>query len=126
MRNRQVPRAEWVGFFEGFSRRHGGWLSTIRVLDPRLGAQTEVRDVPFNGILVDPEGRGPVSIWLSRGRDPNLEHPVENPRQVWVEMTDAGAEAALEIESSDGRRTILEFRGVFPETEEESAFASRA
>jgi hypothetical protein len=110
MRNRQVPRAEWFKFFESFSRRHEGWLSTVRVLDPRFGAQIEVENLPLSGIVADPEGRGPVSFWLGRGSGPNLEHAVENPEQVWVELTESGAEAALEIASADGLRTILEFR----------------
>jgi Family of unknown function (DUF5335) len=116
MRNRQVPRAEWLRFFEGFTRRHQGWLATVRVIDVRLGAQVEAKDLPLEGIVVDPEGRGPISILLGSGRDANVEHPVERPEQVWVEMTEEGAEAALEIESAGGTKTILEFRAaVLPE-----------
>lgn len=117
MRNRQVPRAEWVQFFEGFSRRHEGWLATVRVIDPKIGSQVEARDLPLEGIGVDPATTGPISIHLGRRPDSNIEHPVENPRQVWVEITEAGAEAALEIEANDGRKTILEFRvAALPET----------
>ncbi len=117
MRNRQIPRAEWAPFFEGFGRRHVRWLSTVRIVDPRIGAQVEARDLPLEGIVVDPAARGPISILLGRGPDSNLEHPVEDPQQVWVEMTESGAEAALEIVSGGGRKTILEFRvAALPET----------
>ena len=117
MRNRQVPRAEWVRFFDGFSRRHEGWLATVRVIDPKIGAQVEARDLPLEGIEVGSGSSATLSILLGRRPDSNIEHPVEDPRQVWVEVTDAGAEAALEIESTGGRKTILEFRAAaLPET----------
>ncbi len=116
MRNRQVPRTEWVRFFEGFTRRHQGWLATVRVVDARLGAQVQAKDLPLEGIVVDAAAQGPISILLGSGPQANVEHPIEKPEQVWVEMTESGAEAALEIESAGGRKTILEFRAtVLPE-----------
>lgn len=116
MRTRQVPRAEWEPFFNDFTRRHEGWLATVRVIDDRIGSQVEARDLPLEGIVVGPRNSGPLSILLGKRPDANVEHPVERPEQVWVEITDGGAEAALEIVSADGRRTILEFRtAVAPE-----------
>lgn len=116
MRNRQVPHAEWLRFFEAFTRRHQGWLATVRVIDPRLGAQVEAKDLPLEGIVIDPEGRGPISILLGKASSANVEHPVVRPEQVWVEVTEEGAEAALQILSADGTKTILEFRAaVLPE-----------
>ena len=117
MRNRQVPRAEWFPFFRDFSRRHEGWLSTVRVIDPRLGSQVQARNLPLEGIVSDVEARGPISILLGRGVGTNVEHPVEQPQEVWVELTEEGAEAALEIVDAGGRKTILEFRvAALPET----------
>jgi len=110
MRTRQVPRAEWVPFFDAFTRRHEGWLATVRVIDQKIGSQVEARDLPLEGI-VPGSGKGDsLSILLGKRPDANVEHPVERPEQVWVEITDRGAEAALEIISADNRRTILEFR----------------
>ncbi|HTO76752.1 MAG TPA: DUF5335 family protein [Thermoanaerobaculia bacterium] len=116
MRTRQVPRAEWEPFFNAFTRRHEGWLATVRVIDSRIGSQVEARDLPLEGIVVGRSQGGSLSILLGKRPDANVEHPVERPEQVWVEITDQGAEAALEIVSADGRRTILEFRtAVTPE-----------
>jgi hypothetical protein len=110
MRTRQVPRAEWEPFFNDFTRRHEGWLATVRVIDNRIGSQVEARDLPLEGIVVGRKNVNSLSILLGKRPDANVEHPVERPEQVWVEMTDQGAEAALEIISAGGRRTILEFR----------------
>jgi hypothetical protein len=35
---RAVPRAEWLMFFDGFSRQHAGWAVTVEVLDGAIGA----------------------------------------------------------------------------------------
>ena len=116
MRTRQIPRAEWPPFFDGFNRRHEGWLATVRVLTPTLGAQVEAQDLPFEGIVADPEVNS-LSLHLGKSAGSHLEHPVERPVQVWLELTDDGADSALEIESENGVKTILQFRSaVLPET----------
>ncbi len=109
MRTRQIPRAEWVPFFEGFNRRHPQWLATVWLLDPRLGAQVEARELPFEGIVTDPLATS-ITIELGGRPEKNIDHPVAEPVQVLLQTTDEGAETALGIESADGSRTLLEFR----------------
>jgi hypothetical protein len=113
MRTRLVPRAEWFTFFEGFTRRQSGWPVTVWLLGPRIGAQIEVRDLPFEGIVSDPLATS-ISIHLGGMPGKNVEHPVATPISVWLEMTDEGAEAALGINSADGTTTLLEFRCPVP------------
>jgi hypothetical protein len=110
MPNRQVPRAEWPRFFREFSLRHDGWLVTIRVLHEKLGSQIEARDLPLEGIVPPADSRGPISIHLGATVERNVEHEIAAPTQVWVEISERGAEEALEILSEDGTKTILEFR----------------
>jgi hypothetical protein len=111
MRNRLVPRMEWGSFFDGFSRRHHGRKATVRVLGPKIGSQVEARDLPLEGIVPGTPG-GPFAIDILLGAPPpaaNVEHRVPGPDQVWVELTDLGAEEALEIRSEDGTQTVLQF-----------------
>lgn len=110
MRNRLVPRSEWHRFFQDFSRRHEDWLATVLVVSAGLGPQVESSDLPLEGIVADPAGHGPISIHMGRSPQRHIEHEVENPTQVWIELTEEGAEKALQIESMDGTKTILEFR----------------
>jgi hypothetical protein len=110
MRDRQVPRAEWFNFFRGFSRRHADSLTTVRVLSPRLGCQVQARDLPFEGIVADQSGRGPISIHVGDQPGRHIEHEVEHPIQVWVELTDDNVEEAVDIESEDGTKTLVIFR----------------
>ena len=117
MKTTEVPAREWTAFFDSFSRRHQGWLVRLSVLDPRLGAQVEAVELPLQGIVADAHGRG-VTIQLG-ARPDDLEHSVRHPRRVWVELAGERdeAEAAIEIESADGTRAILEFRcAALPET----------
>jgi hypothetical protein len=116
MHNRLVPRTEWFRFFEEFSRRHDGWLVTVRVMDSRIGSQVEASDLPLEGIVSPADAAGPISLHLGATVSRNLEHEISSPRQVWVEVSDQGAEQALEVISGNGTRTIIEFRvPVLPE-----------
>lgn len=110
MRNRLVPRSEWYGFFEEFSRRHEGWLVTVRVLDAKFGSQVEARDLPLEGIVSRADTSGPISLHLGDSTTSNLEHEIEKPKQVWVELSEAGVEEALGVVADDGKKTIVEFR----------------
>ena len=110
MRNRLVPRSEWFYFFEEFSRRHDGWLVTVRVLHPSVGSQVEARDIPLAGIVSSTDARGAISVHLGTTARRNVEHEIQSPKQVWVELSDGGAEEALGVVSEDGTKTILEFR----------------
>ena len=110
MRNRLIPRPEWSRFFDEFSRRHRGRAATVQVFGPKLGSQVEARDLPLEGIVAGADTVGPVTIHLgSAPPRPNLEHHVDEPDQIWVELTDAGVEEALEIESEDGTKTVVQF-----------------
>lgn len=114
MRNRLVPHAEWFSFFREFSQRHEDWLVTVRVMSPDFGSQIEARDLPLEGIVASPLGKGPISIHVGRARERHIEHEVTNPRQVWVELAEDGTEEALDIESQDGTKTIVQFRVPVP------------
>lgn len=110
MRNRLVPKSEWFRFFDDFTRRHLGRISTVHVFSPRIGSQIEARDMPLEGIVSSPDATGPISIHL--GAAPpraHIEHEIGEPKQVWVELSENGIEKALEVESKDGTKTMLEF-----------------
>ena len=107
MTNRNVPRAEWYRFFEEFTKRHREELVSVTVVGEKLGAQHEARDMPLSGIVADRFGKK-LSIALGGAHGAHIEHPVDLPVRVWVEMDPNGNEIALEIESDNGLQTILE------------------
>lgn len=107
MKNRQVPRAEWSRFFDDFSRRHEHEPATVRVLSRRLGNQVEASALSLEGIVASAMGDA-ISIHLGGAPERHVEHPVESPEQVWVELMEDGTETAVAIQSAGGVQTILE------------------
>ena len=113
MSNQEIRRADWREFFDEFSRAHERWLATVEVFGD-LGAQTVAEELPLVGIVADePSHGGAVAIVLGRG-DETLTHTVARPKRVDVERGEEGAEAAVEIESAGGEKTLLRFRSSPP------------
>jgi hypothetical protein len=108
MRNRQVPRSEWFRFLDDFSRRHDGALTTVRVLNPDFGSQVEARGLPLGGIVSAASASGPISIHVGSAATSHIEHEIPDLRQVWVELSESGAEEALGFMSEDGTTTIVD------------------
>jgi Family of unknown function (DUF5335) len=114
---REIPRDEWIEFFDGFSRQHEGWLAAVEVFGTDIGAQVEARELPFTGITADlKDGEDMVSIILGEEAEDHVTHTISRPTHVRLEQTAEGANAALQIESADGTTTLLRFRSaVLPE-----------
>jgi|SRR4030095_56696 Family of unknown function (DUF5335) len=118
MRTQEIPRTEWNNFFDGFSRQHEGWLATLEVFAPDVGAQEEAHELPLEGISIASTDENSNSISINLGRSPadHVTHTINEPEHVWLELRSRGADAALEIESQNDTRTLLRFRSaVAPE-----------
>jgi len=116
MPTQEIPRQEWNDFFDSFSRQHEGWLVTLEIFGPEIGAQEEARELPLEGISIASGTNEPETIAISIGKSPeaHLTHTIVKPAHVWLEQTDEGANAALEIESEDETKTLLRFRSTVP------------
>jgi hypothetical protein len=108
MKTRIVSPHEWRSFFRDFSRIHSGALITINVSGPGVGSHDEVVDQPFRGISEDGDE---IFVHVGDGSEhPHLERRVERVDAIRVQQTDEGADAAVEIASIDGTRTMVRFR----------------
>ena len=118
MQTKQITRTEWPAFFDSFSRKHEGWLATLEIFGPEVGAQTEERELAFEGITDESdEAQGNTIMIMTGGkaRD-HITHTISHPTEVSLEKTDEGADAALAIKSEDGVTALLRFRSpVVPE-----------
>lgn len=119
MSTREIPRDEWASFFDAFSRQHEGWLAGLEIFAAELGAQEEAHELPFEGITLaaaasDGSEEGPrgVTVTINLGKTPedHVSHTILEPTHIWLEQTAEGANAALEIESTDETKTLLRFR----------------
>jgi Family of unknown function (DUF5335) len=118
MQTREIPRTEWRSFFDVFNRQHEGWLATLEVFSSDLGAQEQAHELPLEGVTVSSQPGTDEEIAISLGRSPeeHINHTIAEPKHVWVERTNEGANAALEVESKDQTKTLLTFRAaVTPE-----------
>ena len=118
MSTQEIARQEWCEFFDGFSRRHRGWLVTLEMLGPDLGDMIEARQMPLAGITVEPGDDGETQIEISAGDKAaaHISHTITAPKHIWLKQTEEGADEALEIES-EGCAVLLRFRSaVRPET----------
>ncbi len=109
---REIPRDQWTAFFDSYSRRHDGWLSTVEVLRAGSAASVEVVDKPLVGIAAEQaDGReAAISILLGGRSDDHIAHIVQAPVCVRVAETPEGADEGLDIETASGSTTRLRFR----------------
>jgi hypothetical protein len=116
MPTQEIPREDWSNFFDVFSRQHEGWLATLEVFGPDVGAQEEAHQLPFEGISIASEGNGAGAIAINLGKTPedHVTHTITKPEHVWLEQTSGGANAALEIESENQNKALLRFRSALP------------
>ena len=116
MATREIPRENWNSFFDTFSRQHEGWLATLEVLGRDLGAQEEAHELPLEGVSISSGTNEAETIAISIGKTPenHISHTVLKPTHVWIEQTQDGADAVLEIESEDDSKTLLRFRSSVP------------
>ena len=123
----QIPRSEWPRQLNEFTAIHEGWLLSLEVLDPEIGAQPEFENLPLLGISADrASDLGAISVTVSRPSGEHFTHLMNGVERIWIDQTEDGADAALEIES-DRTRTILRFRSaVRPETVDGIAQSGRS
>ncbi len=116
MATQEISRDDWTTFLDRFSQQHEGWLVTLEVFAPDIGAQEEARELPLEGISAALKDSEPKTIAISLGKTPEVHvtHTITEPTRVWLEQTPQGANAALEIESADGAKTLLRFRSALP------------
>ena len=118
MKTEEIPKDEWSGFFDTFSRKHDGWLVTLDIFGPEIGAQVVERGIALEGITNewDQTEGNIIRIMTGVKPDDHVTHSIAHPTQVSLEQTDEGADAALAIKSEDGVTTLLRFRSaVLPE-----------
>ena len=116
MPTQEIQHDEWRTFLDTFTKQHEGWLASLEVFGPEIGAQPEARDLPFEGITAESKDGEPETISIILGKNPedHVTHTVSDPARLWLEETSDGASAALEIESAGEVKTLLRFRSPSP------------
>lgn len=107
----EIARESWAQTLNRFSAIHEGWLVSLDVLDPAIGAQPEIKNLPFMGISTDRiDDDGTILISAARSAAEHITHTIHSVTGLYIQHAQDGAEAAMKIESGDGTTTILRFR----------------
>jgi len=104
-----IPRADWRAKLDEFSVAHQGWRVSLELLEPSLGAQPEIDDLPLRGVTAEVDAPEPAITIAAGSTSDQITHVVHTPMRVQLEKNDAGADMALEIESSDHVKAVLRF-----------------
>jgi len=106
----EITRSDWEKSLDAFSAVHEGWLISLEVLSPGLGAQPVMTDLPLVGVsLDDRQGQG-IAIAAERSAGEHTTHFVLAPTRLWIERSDDGVDVALQIEAADGSRAIVQMK----------------
>jgi len=119
MRTVDIPREAWARTLNEFTAIHEGWLVSLDVLGPTIGAQPEMTNLPLLGVSAEPadhDGAITISAAARSGAE-YITHTIHAATRVCIERREDGADVALQIESADGTKNILRFRtAALPET----------
>lgn len=106
----EISKKDWTTRLDEFSQAHEGWLVTLEIVSPTMGARREFRQMPLVGVTADVTNGRIISIAVAEATGEHLTHFVYSPKRVVIEKTDAGAEAGLEIVGGNGAKAILHLR----------------
>jgi hypothetical protein len=105
---RELPRAEWKGYFDRFTRAHleggGSEAATVEVISPTLGDQFEVSAVRLLGLTYDPKSEA-LEVLLD-----GVDHLIFQPKGIWLLEGEPGFIATLEVVHPDDTREIIYVR----------------
>lgn len=119
MLTKEIPREQWIGFFDDFSKKHEGWIVTVGVLSTDLGDQEEVNGLPLVGISADVKDReNRIEIIAGGKPDADVTRIIETPQRVWFKQPQIVGDEAVEVESKDGTKTLVSFQHIPPEQTE--------
>jgi hypothetical protein len=107
----ELPRAAWTAALNDFSTAHEGWLVSVEVWTPEIGALPEIANLPLIGVSADrTEGDGTITISAASSADGHASHTIHHAVGVTLERDAHGVATAMHIESAGGVKTTLRFR----------------
>jgi hypothetical protein len=103
-----IARERWIPFFDEFTRENRGAHATLEIVNGDIGDQLETDDRPLDGVAADLKGSAPA-VWITFGstRSEHLTHGVHDVIAVRLLAPAPPEKSVLEIESSDGTKTLL-------------------
>lgn len=114
METQEITRDKWQPFLDRFSKEHQGYVASIQVIEDETGVQMAAESLPFVGISAEDQGseKGSIIIMLGTEANDHIEHMVNDVGHLWQKTAGATSGDALEIEATDGAKTILQLQPI--------------
>jgi hypothetical protein len=110
MKTREIPRSEWLSFFDSFNQTHEGWLVTLEeIARPAGPIAVEAHGLPLMGLSYD-RSDDSIAIALGGSDGEHLTHIVPRPSAVTIEQTDGGIDQAVRVDPAHGPATRVNFK----------------
>jgi hypothetical protein len=107
----ELPRGSWRTYFDALSRRLGAVEATVEIDAGDLGAQIEADRLMLSGISYDDRDDVLViALAVPGAAREDLEHMVQQPQRIVVDSAAAVLPSTIEVEDSEGQRTLVELR----------------
>ena len=106
---RPIARDFWSAELDSFSRRHEGWLVSIKTRTSKGDSAIEVHDLPLQGVSLMSHGASDIAVAVG-DTERHFEHDIHDVVAVCLDQTAEEAQRALIIDARDGSTTTIEFR----------------
>jgi len=108
MSTREIPVDAWTTELDGFSRRHAGWIVTVRVAGEDGTSRIAARDLPLRGVSAADPARHDLVVMVGDAGH-HVAHQIPRATSVAIDETPDGVQRALIVCTSDSTTTV-EFR----------------
>jgi hypothetical protein len=110
MTKEEIPPDQWPEYFDAFGRLHHGKEAQITLIEPDAAAHSFAKDGSLLGLIDERHGKTDeaIAVMLGGAREGTSSHTIRKPARVSTAEWNDAYSAKLEIESSDGRRLIIQ------------------
>jgi hypothetical protein len=97
----QLPHESWHGFFTDMTQAVRGRQIDVEIVGMDVGDEQEAEGVPLSGITYEP-----VEDALYVFVDGEVDHGISHPREIYVELGEAGVKQLVVFDAQDRREFV--------------------
>ncbi|MGE5432153.1 MAG: DUF5335 family protein [Syntrophomonadaceae bacterium] len=115
MPKREIPRENWMMFFDDFNKNHKEQIVKVEITDDEDYRVDYAESLPFRSVEITSEVEGSTSVTVSAGASSSFNHVIDNAGSVILEEHEDHSPKALQVKSSLGRSAIIRLHPVNPD-----------
>lgn len=104
----RIPKDEWGNFFDDLSRRRYEWKTSVEVIGEEIGSQVLSDGLSLRGVTAENRnGDTVIEILVGSDREHHQTHNIFDAAAVAFLPNENDAGGILEIEETDGTKTLV-------------------